>query len=228
MATFCSLCDKKMGIFDGFHTPADVLLCDNCYAMYENIIDSMNGAEEFQTKIAEFKAIFSNNEKVEILVEHLNSLYNSKLKDAEKKAAEKEQERLEELHLKEEEEKQEKEKQRRDLEQERLNRERIQQQYQIKIDNLNKIGLDGYYEYKAISLLDESGLFRKNSGKVDISAMTEKLNELGLEGWHLITAYSNELGKNALSGGAGGVTFGVNSTVDENILIFERFIKINK
>jgi hypothetical protein len=42
----------------------------------------------------------------------------------------------------------------------------------------------------------------------------------------LVTAYSNELGKNALSGGVGGALLGVNSTVDENILIFERFVKI--
>lgn len=57
-------------------------------------------------------------------------------------------------------------------------------------------------------------------------SMTQVLNELGLDGWHLVTAYSNELGKNALSGGIGGVMTGVNSTIDENILIFERFVKI--
>ena len=58
--------------------------------------------------------------------------------------------------------------------------------------------------------------------------MAERLNELGIEGWHLVTAYSNELGKNALSGGVGGAVFGVNSTIDENILIFERFVRISK
>ena len=55
--------------------------------------------------------------------------------------------------------------------------------------------------------------------------LAQTLNELGIDGWHLVTAYSNELGKNALSGGAGGVMLGVNSTVDENILIFERYVK---
>lgn len=112
------------------------------------------------------------------------------------------------------------------LREEQLERERVQQQHIQKIENLNTMGFDGYYEYKVLSLLDESGLFRKNSGKVDTATMTKVLNELGIEGWHLVTAYSNELGKNALSGGAGGAMFGVNSTVDENILIFERFIKI--
>ena len=108
-------------------------------------------------------------------------------------------------------------------EQQRKEREK---QYQTRLSKLKETGSEGYYEYKVISMLDESGLFRKNSGKVDTIAMTQTLNELGLDGWHLVTAYPNELGKNALSGGAGGAIFGVNSTVDENILIFERFVKI--
>ena len=106
--------------------------------------------------------------------------------------------------------------------------ERFQQESTHKVDNLVKMGFEGYYEYKVISMLDQSGLFRKNSGAVDTVAMAEKLNELGIDGWHLVTAYSNELGKNAMSGGVGGSVLGVNSTVDENILIFERFIRINK
>lgn len=101
-----------------------------------------------------------------------------------------------------------------------------QTQFNAQMDRLKAKKLDGYYEYKVISLSDVGGLFNSSSGKVDIAAMTVILNELGIEGWHLVTAYSNELGKNALSGGAGGALLGVNSTVDENILIFERFVKI--
>lgn len=111
------------------------------------------------------------------------------------------------------------------IQQEQLERDRAQQQHKEKIENLAKLGLDGYYEYKVLSLLDESGFFKKDSGRVDTTTMTKVLNELGIQGWHLVTAYSNELGKNALSGGAGGAIFGVNSTIDENILIFERFVK---
>ena len=110
-------------------------------------------------------------------------------------------------------------------EKEEQNKER-QKQYQRKVTQLKERGLDGYYEYKVISLSDVGGLFNSNSGRVDTAAMTLTLNELGVDGWHLVTAYSNELGKNALSGGAGGALLGVNSTVDENILIFERFVKI--
>ena len=111
-------------------------------------------------------------------------------------------------------------------EKEELERKQREEQYCLRLENLRKQNIDGYYEYKVISLSDVSGLFKKNSGKVDIVAMTQTLNDLGLDGWHLVTAYSNELGKNALSGGVGGTLMGVNSTVDENILIFERFVRI--
>ena len=112
------------------------------------------------------------------------------------------------------------------LEKERIQRSKKERHHKEKIDNLKKNGADGYYEYKVISLLDQSGLFNKESGAVDVAVMTETLNELGIDGWHLVTAYSNELGKNHLLGGLGGAVLGVNSTIDENILIFERFVRI--
>ena len=118
-------------------------------------------------------------------------------------------------------------------EQERIRREKEEAErkqrealYAMRLDNLRKQNAEGYYEYRVISLSDVSGLFKKNSGRVNVEAMTQALNDLVLDGWHLVTAYSNELGKNALSGGVGGALMGVNSTVDENILIFERFVKI--
>lgn len=112
------------------------------------------------------------------------------------------------------------------LEAEENERKKVEEQFCTRLDHLRSQGFDGYYEYKVISLSDTSGIFKKNSGRVDVMSMTQVLNELGLDGWHLVTAYSNELGKNALSGGIGGVMTGVNSTIDENILIFERFVKI--
>ena len=110
--------------------------------------------------------------------------------------------------------------------QEEFEKKQKEEQYRLRVEKLKTKGVDGYYEYKVISMLDIGGLFESNSGRVDTAAMAQTLNELGIDGWHLVTAYSNELGKNALSGGAGGILLGVNSTVDENILIFERFVKI--
>ena len=120
----------------------------------------------------------------------------------------------------------EEEKERERKEQERLaaeenERRQKEARHAARLSKLKQSGAEGYYEYKAVSLQDESGFFRSKSGSVDISAMNEVLNELGMEGWRLVTAYSNELGKNAFSAGGSGI----NSTVDENILIFERFVK---
>ncbi len=127
------------------------------------------------------------------------------------------------LLKKEEEKRKIKEKER--LEEEERLKER-REKYFSRIEQLREKEYTGYYEYKVISMTDIGGLFKSNSGRVNIEEMTMVLNELGVDGWHLVTAYSNELGKNALSGGAGGALLGVNSTVDENILIFERFVKI--
>ena len=110
-------------------------------------------------------------------------------------------------------------------ESEELAKKQKEEQFRLRVNKLKEKNLDGYYEYKVISLLDIGGVFKGNSGRVNTEEMTQALNELGIDGWHLVTAYSNELGKNALSGGAGGLMLGVNSTVDENILIFERFVK---
>ena len=38
-------------------------------------------------------------------------------------------------------------------------------------------------------------------------------------------AYANELGHNSTSGGFGGFSIGANSTVDQHILILERFVR---
>ena len=71
------------------------------------------------------------------------------------------------------------------------------------------------YEYKVIDVRDKFG-------KVNIEKLSDILNQYGKQGWHLVTAYTNELGKNALI--AGGI--GINATADQNILILER--KISK
>lgn len=81
------------------------------------------------------------------------------------------------------------------------------------LNKLKESGVDGYWEYKAIDLIDKCG-------SVEVNRLTETLNNLGRDGWHLVCAYTNELGKNALSIAG----FGVNSSIDQNVLILERFV----
>ena len=76
----------------------------------------------------------------------------------------------------------------------------------------------GCWEYKVIKVQDQNGWF--SNGSVNEEAMIGALNHLGANGWRLVSAYANELGKNLIS--AGGI--GLNSTRDEHILIFERRI----
>ncbi len=72
-------------------------------------------------------------------------------------------------------------------------------------------GHQGFYEYKVISLSDN------NTGSVNTYELSDILNNLGRQGWRLRSAYTNELGVNQ--------SFGTNSTMDQNVLILERFIK---
>ena len=100
-------------------------------------------------------------------------------------------------------------------------RQDVERQNFVAIAALKKTGAEGYYEYKVISLLD-MGLFSGKSGRVNTAAMTQTLNELGIEGWRLVTAYSNEMSKHITHG---DITAFQSPSIDENILIFERFVK---
>ena len=88
--------------------------------------------------------------------------------------------------------------------------------YKSWIDN----GYDYFYEYKAISVFDQNGV-------ANVDRLTETMNHMALQGWRLRTVVTNEVGKEAISIGIGGFGGGVNSTVDQTVLIFERKVKIN-
>lgn len=73
------------------------------------------------------------------------------------------------------------------------------------------------YEYKVIEFMDKNGC-------VDVKELTNVLNSFGLQGWHVVSSYTNELWKNAISYKG----FGTNSTVDQNIIILEREIEVDQ
>lgn len=98
----------------------------------------------------------------------------------------------------------------------------VAEQKERKINALKQKHLDGYWEYKVLSLMDEQ------TGGINPSSIEGSLNELALDGWHLKCAFTNELGQNTSSSGFGGITTGTNATIDQNILILERYIKIQE
>ena len=73
----------------------------------------------------------------------------------------------------------------------------------------------GEYEYDVVTVVNT------RAGLTDVDAIKRILDEKSSQGWRLISAYSNELGKNALS----VMGFGTNTTASQDVLYFER--KIN-
>ena len=98
--------------------------------------------------------------------------------------------------------------------QEQARQKAEQERYQARINHLKSLGKEGYFQYKVISIVDKKGA-------VDVYGLMATLNDLGLDGWELKCAYSNEMGKNSLEIAG----FGLNSTADQNILILQRFVK---
>jgi len=229
MSIVCVICQKKQsGWIQDYPLSEDhkyLRICSNCFEKLNTIInndspENVDAAKDYFNKI--FLSVNVWDEAKTVVNEAIASQENAQDREAKEKEREK----------KEIEVAQQLEKKRQDdleririIDEERLRRER-EEQHRVQLDRLKSQGIDGYYEYKVVSFSDISGLFSKDSGRVNTIAMTEALNLLGMDGWHLVTAYSNELGKNAFSGGVGSAILGVNSTVDENILIFERFVRI--
>ena len=146
-----------------------------------------------------------------------------RVKAAEYLAREQEGERLT-LELEEERRALEQEEERRARAEEaaRLAREREaarrQEIFNNRIANLKARGYDGYYEYMSLSLTDD------DAGGILTSGIDRRLNDLALDGWRLVSSYTNELGHNSTPGTA--YSAGSNATIDQHILILERFVKI--
>ncbi len=68
-----------------------------------------------------------------------------------------------------------------------------------------------FYEYDYIVIPN------KSDGSTNKEKIKEILNDHAIQGWRLITMYSNEIGKDSI--------VGVNATICEDILVFERCIK---
>lgn len=71
-----------------------------------------------------------------------------------------------------------------------------------------------YYEYDVVTALNVDG-------RVNKQKMIDVLKDYSSKGWKLHTVYSNELGKEAIR----ILGFGVNTTVAEDVMVFERRIE---
>lgn len=79
------------------------------------------------------------------------------------------------------------------------------------VDMEHIFSINDMYEYDICVVRDTM------SGSANIEGINKTLNEYASKGWRLKAIYSNELGKNSIAG--------INSTIDQAVMIFERRIK---
>ena len=84
---------------------------------------------------------------------------------------------------------------------------------------LEQIKKNPYYEYDYVVVSNLS------DGSTNKERIEEVINNHAMQGWRLITMYSNELGKNSMGVAVGGVGGGTNTTMCEDVMVFERCIK---
>ncbi|MBP3594543.1 MAG: DUF4177 domain-containing protein [Lachnospiraceae bacterium] len=93
-----------------------------------------------------------------------------------------------------------------------INLKEIAEMYNNRIEQYRK---NPFYEYDYIVIQNNS------DGSTNKEKIEQIIQKHALQGWRLVTMYSNEIGKNALA--VSGI--GANSTMCEDILLFERCIK---
>ena len=210
MAIWCYVCKKKLNMMNNISFE-NKLLCLDCRDLFDEMMQS-DDKNEIENIYSKLRSLNTHNHEVESFInKHLAAcLKKFKSEEQIKKELEEEQEKKRKLF----EEGQKRKQKLFEEEQERKAKE------QEDVDTfLKENGHEGYYQYKVINLFDN------NSGGINVDEISILLNSLGRNGWHLKCAYSNELGHNSTSGGFAGFTTGTNSTIDQNILILERFIK---
>lgn len=84
---------------------------------------------------------------------------------------------------------------------------------------LEQIKKNSYYEYDYVVVPNMS------DGSTNKERIEEVITSHAMQGWRLVTMYSNELGKNTMGVAVGGVGGGTNTTMCEDVMVFERCIK---
>ena len=84
---------------------------------------------------------------------------------------------------------------------------------------LEQIKKNPYYEYDYVVVPNLS------DGSTNKERIKEVITSHAMQGWRLVTMYSNELGKNTMGVAVGGVGGGTNTTMCEDVMVFERCIK---
>ncbi len=84
---------------------------------------------------------------------------------------------------------------------------------------LEQIRKNPFYEYDFLVVPNMS------DGSTNKERIQEVIVSHAMQGWRLVTMYSNELGKNSMGVAVAGVGGGTNTTMCEDVMVFERCIK---
>ena len=94
-------------------------------------------------------------------------------------------------------------------------RQRLEKEREDKLAALRQRGAKGYWEYETLSVRD------LDTGSVNAKKVKEILCRMGWDGWELVTAHSNEVGRTEHN--VVGGKDRLNASIDDTILIFRRF-----
>lgn len=97
-----------------------------------------------------------------------------------------------------------------------LNIREVAEIYNNRLEQYKKNPL---YEYDYIIVPN------KDDGSTNADKIRSIIINHAMQGWRLVTMYSNELGKNSMGVAVGGIGGGSNTTMCEDIMVFERCIK---
>lgn len=220
----CSICGKSCGLMGGGkepYTSHELLVCNECGSFFKKLNQSIISVnrKEFEKYKKDLKYISGKTlpEYQNIIDEYLQNADNLFAKKAEEEGE----------HT--------------DIPMEAIQRERTcpichhliyqgesicgfcgysleefylttEQRKEININKQQQILKNAVYEYK-VEIVSDSEIL----GKTNKSELEDTIMRYALNGWRLHSVTTNEIGKNAM--------LGINSTINNTILIFERCIK---
>lgn len=91
--------------------------------------------------------------------------------------------------------------------------------YNARFEQIKK---NPYYEYDYVVIPNMP------DGSTNKELIQDVIDSHAMQGWRLVTMYSNEIGKNSIGVSIASVGGGTNSTMCEDIMVFERCIKIGE
>lgn len=215
MANNCTMCGKKIGGFGSkeFFFDTELELCVTC----QNNVDIMKQRLENAKSLEDLESRYNktvddinnkysiSDENKDVFIGKFANIYNSK------KSVYTEFETLDKIMKSENERK-------KLLKDKESDIDTIIEERKNNSDIENILKINDQYEYEVVTVADNP------TGGTNLNHLQGVLTKYSMYGWRLKTIVTNELGKNSSGVGVGGVSAGVNSTIDQLILVFERKI----